>query len=168
MADSKFYKYYNGLPGWGKGLLVVGSLAGGVALYYIGRNTYNAIAKKNQEKKEGAVVDDVKKEQEALTAKGIVPSFSESQYKIWADAMDECFQGWGTCTGDTIWVNLKNDADVLMLIKAFGVRTISSGRWNPEPDLTGALPKIIRSELSGDEIQTVNEVLGKKGITYKF
>ncbi len=169
MATEKgLYKYYKDLPGWGKGLVVIGTLGALTAAYFAGRGIYNSIKDKIAAGKAGATVKDATTQLVVLATAGVLPSYADTQYKIWADAMDSCYQGWGTCTGDTIFVNLKNDADILKLIQAFGVRTISSGKWNPEPDFMGDLPGVIRNELSGSDIDSINQSLAEKGITYKF
>lgn len=158
-------QFIKDLPPWSKGLLAVGALGVVVAL---GLTVRNYIKKKNDSKDSSDAVNEAQNEIKNLAAKGINPTYQPSQYKIWANAAEECFQGYGTCTGDTIFMNMKNDADVLALIKAFGVRTISSGRFNPEPDTVGDLSKIIRSELSISDINAINKILALKGITYKF
>lgn len=156
---------YKDSPQWAKGTVIVVVVAG---LALIAWKAYQIIDEAIKKAKEGKTVNESADELAGLQAQGINPTYTDAQYKIWADAMEECYQGWGTCTGDTVFVNMKNDADILKLIIAFGVRTISSGAWNPEPDLTGDLPKILRSELDADAIDSINKILGRAGIKYRF
>lgn len=165
MAAKKLYDYYEKLPSWGKGIVVVGV---GVAAWTIYNRIYLAIKRSKTEKESKEVVNATISELNRLQKQGIIPSYPEAQFKVWADAAYSCYAGWGTCSGDTIFVNLKNDADVLKLIQAFGVRTIPSGQWNPAPDLTGSLPAVMRDELSNSEINSINKTLAKKGIKYQF
>lgn len=159
------YKYYEGLQPWGKGVAVIGM---GAAIYLL----YDTISKRIKEqrylKDAKRTLDDVSDELKKLTSQGMRPSYSDSQYKIWADVAYTCYAGWGTCSGDTIFVNMKNDSDVLKLIEAFGVRTIPSGRFNPASDFRGTLPQVVRDELNIFEIQRLNNILASKGIKYKF
>jgi len=159
------YRWYKDLPPWAKGVTVV--LTAGVSIVVLWK-TYGIVDAAIAKAKAKRTLTDVNNDLDTLHSQGQKPTYSESQYKIWADAAEQCFQGWGTCSGDTIWVNMKNDTDILMLIKAYGVRTISSGKWNPEPDLVGDLPVAIRSELPGESIQALNESLVEKGIKYQF
>lgn len=159
------YKWYKDLPPWAKGVVVVGGLTGA---FFGGRAVYHLISNAIDKAQKGQALKDVKSDLNNLMLQGIFPSYNDSQYKTWADGMEACYQGWGTCTGDTIFVNMKNDADVLKLIEAFGVRTISSGRWNPAPDFTGDLPAVLRDELTGTDIESINNALGDKKIKFRF
>ncbi len=157
--------YFKQLPTWAKGVIAVGILGiTGIVLY----KGYSWISGMIEKQRQGTALQDTQKELDKLSAAGQVPSYPDIQYELWANAMEECYQGWGTCTGDTIFVNLHNDADMVKLIKAFGVRTIKSGRLNVAPDLTGDLAKVVRDELDETEIGYVNNVLEKNGITYRF
>ena len=158
-------KYYDQLPPWAKGTVAVGALLfTGLALW----KAYGLVTNFWEQQKGSNALKDTTNELEKLQEKQIVPSYPDIQYELWANAIQECFNGWGTCSGDTIFVNLRNDADMIKLIKAFGVRTISSGAWNPAGDTTGDLSKVIRDELSISQIEATNKILVKNGITFKF
>jgi len=157
--------YYKQLPDWAKGTVAVASVATVLIVLYKGYSTIkNYLEKKRLE----SAVADTKGELDNLSQAGVQPSYSDIQYQLWTNAIEQCFQGWGSCEGDTIYVNLKNDADMLKLIKAFGVRTIKSGTWNPASDSTGDLAAITRDELSESQIEGINKTLEKNGIKYRF
>jgi hypothetical protein len=96
-------------------------------------------------------------------------SYADSQYSIWAASLFSCFDGWGTCTSYLdIFKKLKNDTDVLKLVTAFGIKTISSGKGNPSPNFTGTLPGAVNDELDATQIAEINQVLSDNGISYSF
>jgi hypothetical protein len=78
--------------------------------------------------------------------------------------------GYGTDENAIISVfySLKNNADFLALIAAFGTREISSGSWNPEANFNGTLTAALVSELDISEIITLNNILKAKKITYRI
>jgi hypothetical protein len=165
MVKAGFYKYYNELPPWGKAATIIGI---GAAAYFIYQKVSDSVSKKNAILEAKKTLSDINSEIKVLNNKGMKPNYSDSQYKLWADRAFVCYSGWGTCRGDTIFVNMKNDYDVLKLIEAFGIRTIPSGRLNPAPDFTGNLPQVMSDELSTSDIAQINKVLEKNGVTYKF
>jgi hypothetical protein len=165
MAAKKVFDYYDGLPSWAKGAVIVGV---GLAAWTVYNRIYSSIKSGKTVRDSKQVVESAKNEIADLAKSGIYPSYSNAQYKIWADAAFACYSGWGTCSGDTIFVNMKNDADVLKLIEAFGIRTVPSGVLNPIPDFTGSLPAVMRDELRLGEIAEINKKLAQKGIKYQF
>jgi hypothetical protein len=165
MASKKIYDFYEKLPSWGKGVVVIGV---GLAAWTIYNRIYGSIKRNKITRESKETVNATISELGRLMKNGIAPSYPEIQYKVWADAAYSCYAGWGTCSGDTIFVNLKNDADVLKLIQAFGVRTIPAGSFSPFSDFTGSLPAVMRDELSVSEIKSINKTLAQKGIKYQF
>jgi hypothetical protein len=163
--ESKVYQYYKELPPWAKGVVVIGV---GVAAWTVYTRITSTLKNKKSQKESKEVIKYSNDEITKLNKEGVRQSYSDTQYKIWADAAFSCYSGWGTCTGDTIFINMKNDVDVLKLIQAFGVRTIPSGMLNPAPDFTGSLPSVMRDELSGSDLSSINRLLAKKGIKYQF
>ena len=62
---------------------------------------------------------------------------------------------------------MKNDLDVLQLIRAFGKRRSPVNFASLlVPDVT--LPEWLSIGLEANEIKAVNDVLGKKGISFQF
>jgi len=101
---------------------------------------------------------------------GAAPSMNQSKFKEISDKIFNAFEGYGT---DTQTINnqfalLKNNDDVMALIAAYGIREVSSGRYNPLPDFTGNLPETIADEFTQSEISELNSILVKSGITIRF
>ena len=115
------------------------------------------------------------------------PTYSDTQYNQWADSIANAISG--TMYGDVlifspawqttkdIFVQLKNNTDYLMLIKAFGLRDIDGGYFGSnltQVDLPTALGhKMTNVELNGALITPffnngLNQVLAENGITYSI
>jgi hypothetical protein len=166
MTQKGLYKYYEGLPPWGKGVFVVGVGLGAYLLFKVVSDKAKQASAIRDAKK---TLQDVNNDLRNLQNQGVRPSYSESQYKIYADGLFTCFDGWGTCAGYMVtFQQMNNDADVLKLIQAYGVRTIPSGKFNPIPDFTGTLPQALRDELQTIHIMGINNILKNKGIKYQF
>lgn len=101
---------------------------------------------------------------------GSAPTMSSAKFKEIADKIFNAFEGYGT--NYTIINNqfalLKNNDDVMSLISAYGIRDVSSGKYNPLPDFTGNLPETIANELTQSQISEINSILVKSGITIRF
>lgn len=162
------------LPPWGQAVVVIGV---GVAGWVVYSRIRGMALRSRQLRESRQTLQSVATDLSNLTRAGIRPSYPEAQYKIWADALFACYAGWGTCgdvsalltgTDADIFVAMKNDADVLKLISAFGIRKIPSGRFNPMPDFEGSLPAVIRDENSTAYINGINRRFEKVGIKYRF
>lgn len=157
-------KYFDSVPGWQKGFIAI---AGAAAAGYL----FIKLTKKVEEKKQliGATneLNAINQELENIQQPA---SFSQAQYNSWANALFIAMDGFGSDENSiyNIFKLLKNNADLLQLIKAFGIREISSGKFNPEPNVKGTLIQCITSELNAYEISKINSILDKSGITFKF
>lgn len=174
-------EWYKPLPSWAKGAVIVGGL---VLLSYTGFQivgSINAAKKKREaEAKINGYIDDLN----VLTQSGKGPSFSQSQYSQWADALaeqfsacDPTFPGPGcgiigfSDTGKAVKNvinNFSNDADFLALQAAFGTRTIDKyficGGDIKNTTLSGAIANM----LTPGEISCLNGVFQDKQIKYRF
>jgi len=109
-----------------------------------------------------AAKDDEKK----FKAAGQKQSYTDGQYKIFADAIYSA--GFDVMFGtdeDTIYSvmdKMNNDLDVSKLIQAFGTRRIEFSTRND------SLAGFLRSELDSSEMQKVNNILSGKNIKYRF
>ena len=85
-----------------------------------------------------------------------------------ANAIFDAMNGYGT-GNDTIENQLKKlttKSEWDALVRAFGTRTISSGTWNVfQDDFTGTLSDCLNDELDSDELDDVNEILNKIGVS---
>jgi len=158
---------FNQLPGWAKGVVVV---AGTGAALFIGWQIYSAVKGRMAHAGDFAEKADVKDELGSLKTKGIKPSFSDSQYSAWANQLFTAMNGYTSDEAAVyrVFVNMKNNADVLKLIDAYGIRTLSSGNWNPAPDFKGTLSGALSEEFDTKEIAALNDILAKRKITIKF
>ena len=164
---NKTSEVFSQLPPWAKGVL---AMAGIVAIGAVGYVIYKEIKKREADKGNKAENTAANSELADLLRRGIKPSYQKSQYASYANSLWEAMDGYGT-DSDLIMriiANMKNDADFLALSSAYGIRTVSSGAGNPEPDLKGTLSAALASELSNSKIKDINASMAKKGITYKF
>lgn len=155
------------LPTWSKGVIAVALLgAGGFAVYKL----YNYFKKLKEQENIKQEVASTKTEIEKIEATGKKGTLTDLQIQQYANKLQSAFDGYGT-RGDQVYIllaNFKNDIDILNLKRIYGIRKISSGRFNVAGDFEGTLDQTIIDELSKKEISDINLMLGKKGIKYKF
>lgn len=156
-----------GLPGWAKGAIAV---AGTATAIFIAYKVYSAIQKRIKLAGDYKQSGEVKKDLADLIQAGIKPSYTDSEYSSMANKVYTAFDGYTSDPVAVGWVmaRMKNDADVLKLINAYGVRTISSGKGNPTPDFSGTMSSAITDELSTSEVIQLNKILQQRGIKIKF
>jgi hypothetical protein len=168
MANSGAYKVYSELPAWAKGVVVIGGIA---IVYFTGRTIYKGIAKKADAKKDSQTVKDVKDEIKVNQQQGQKPTYPDSQYKAWADAIEKAFDGCDPLETAQNTVNrvvreLKNNTDWLKLVDAYGVRTYDQCGWWMG-SFTGNLYSAISDELDSAEKAYINKLLTERNISYK-
>lgn len=193
---NKAMKIYSELPTWAKGTVVVGGIA---ITYFTARGIWKQIKKNIDAQNAQKSVAETKRDLKDLQNQGINPSYSSSQYLNWSDGIQKVFGGcdWGQPLlstlfdmnynyfglGDVAWSGsgryfsaiidkMKNDADVISLSIAYGVRSYSKcsvlwGLWGGGTS-TGSLTQAVSDELNSDEIKTLNKMLAKKGIKFSF
>jgi hypothetical protein len=185
---NKALNFWNTLPTWAKGVLAVG---GAAAAYFAVKGFLNKL--KEQAAMQNAIQTQKNQENELqnLIKNNIKPSFADSQYKQWADELQNQFDGcdfsvripvspkivwnsnWSSSGAKlaTIVLEFKNDADFLALSTAWGSsRTYDQCGWNPLGDgnFNGNLSQAITDELAQYEINAINDYLSKQGIKYRF
>jgi hypothetical protein len=154
-------KTFNDLPQWAKGVIAVGVVVGGGYLLY----------KYVLKPKSGTEVGQSEVEEEIITAQEQKKlSYPKSAYYSMADAIETAVNGIGTDEQliYTTFRKLKNDADFLMLKKAFGIRNYN-GDYLPYI-LTRAkwgLEATLQNEMSSTELGYVNAILKKAKIKYR-
>lgn len=132
---------------------------GGVAV--IGFVAFRFVKKLTRDDGSGAADDAAK----GLNKKNL--SYPESNYGIWADALEQAMYGSGT-DEDAIYEifgKMNNNDDVLMLIVAFGIR---KNAYFFIPAGSGTLPIWIQDDLKNSEKAKVNEILANNNITIQF
>lgn len=171
------YQFYEGLPSWGKAIVVIGG--GGIAWFGIINPARKLIIKKLDETKAQQTVNKFSSDVSSLSKQGIRPSYSDAQYKAWADKISSQFDGCdfsvailgGYSTSGQTVVDvlklLKNDADFAKLVTAYGVRTYDQcGPFTG--NFTGDLFHAVSDELRDYEIQGLNNQLQLQKINYRF
>lgn len=89
-------------------------------------------------------------------------------YNKMADTIFDAMDGYGTgnSTIEDELKKLKSRSDWDKLVSAFGTRTISSGWGNIfQSDFTGTLPECLNDELDSSELESVNKILNKIGVS---
>jgi hypothetical protein len=107
------------------------------------------------------------------TGQPMRPTLTDSQVRLLVDRIfgaiygDGSFWSGSTAEDEQAVVDAlavpQNDADVVALINAWGVR---SGRWSTAGDLT--LPATVREYLGASDIATINAGFRARGISYTF
>jgi hypothetical protein len=93
---------------------------------------------------------------------------SNLNYTSLANQLFEAFDGYGTDNSVVmgVFAKLTSDADFAALRAAYGVREISSGKFNIfNSNFDGDLQATIVNEMSASEIVKLNQILKSKGIT---
>jgi hypothetical protein len=175
MAKAKLMEVYNGLPNWAKGVVVVGLLG---VTYIVGSQVLSAIRRKKDEKKQLEEINVASNDLNALSRAGVKPTLSNSAYEAISAAIIDAVNGCGTSMAKILsqFEKMKNDADVLMLIKVFGLRKKQRCVFSDDPreDFWSSqtppmsLTAHLQSDLSVSDINEINKTLSKKGIKYQF
>lgn len=160
-------KFISDMPGWAKGVIGV-AIIGGAALgaYMIYKKVKNMKAERDSKKEVGDIDEDLNK----LKKAGKKLTLTASEISSIANNLFTAMDGYGT-NYDMILKNLvrvNNQLDLLAVIKSYGVREISSGKLNPEPNFKGTLGQSFAEELSSTQLNGLNMMLAKKGITQRF
>lgn len=168
MEKSNFAKeQFSSMPPWAKGVIAIGILAGvGFLAYKLIKASKDLKQGKGSREEDRAVNNDLDK----LITNGKGPSLSQSQIMGSANTLFTAMDGYASDESAiySVFAKAKNDADVLAIIKAYGIREVSSGKLNPEPNIKGSLSMALTSELSRTEIGALNMLLAKKGIKHRF
>jgi hypothetical protein len=111
-------------------------------------------------------------EEQALQQEGSssTSTYPDSQFYGWANRLENAMFDIGTDENAIFEVfgSLRTNGDFIKLKQAFGIREYSGG-FLPgfvSPDL--GLDGWIQQELDGSEINELNAILQRKGITYRF
>lgn len=160
-------KFLNDMPGWAKGVIGIATVAAvGISAYLIYKKIKNIQATKDAKKEVGDIENDLDK----LKKLGKKQSITNSEVAGIANNLHTAMNGYGT-DYDAILKNLvkvNNQVDLLAVIKNYGVRKLSSGKLNPAPDFEGTLGQAFSEELTSQQLNGVNSMLAKKGITQRF
>lgn len=106
-----------------------------------------------------------------LMQQGVTPTITATQAQDFASSLVTAFDDCGTDEGTikSVFNQLENTADVLLLIQTYGVRDYKGcfdGDWFS--DHSRNLAQGLTSELSVSDISDLNATLKSKGINYAF
>jgi hypothetical protein len=161
-------KAFNDLPPVAKGIIAV-VMVGGVAL--AAWKTYKYLSDAKQRRLQKSEEKEGRQDLKELIRQGVVPSYPDSQYAAWANQLKESFDGCGTANEQVanIFARMKNDADVLKLNQAYGIREHDNCNWEFKfDDFKGTLPQAIVNELRPEQIAALNKLLSLKNIKYRY
>jgi len=170
MAKGDFAKAsFMNLPTWAKGVIAVGVLG---AVGFIGYKIYKSIESRTGGKPAGDRQEDRgwNKEFDNLNSNASTKAtITQAQMLALATKLFTAMDGYGTDEDAIVNVfkQIKNNADFAGVNAAYGVREVSSGRFNPEPNYKGPLSGALTSELSQYWLDLINKHLASKNITYK-
>lgn len=166
-VKTKAVEYYNGLPGWAKGIVVVGGL--GIAWFGIINPIRKVIMKKLDASKMNQEAKQAGNEVRKLAKDGIFPTITKTQVEAMCNSLNTAFSGPGTDEFAiyTVMSQLNNEADIYLLIDSYGVRTYTSSHFL-ESARNYSLSAAISDELDGSEKNIVNAILKKNGIKFRF
>lgn len=143
--------------------MVVGLIIGGFIVYRVTKKIIKE--KDNREELQEGYNELDKFNQNPSTAQKIT-NFQAEQY---ANIIFNAVNGYTTDEDAVgkVFYKLNNNADFLALSKAFGIRKISSGYLNPEPDYKATLTEAITIDFSVTEKKVLNNILAKKKIKFR-
>jgi hypothetical protein len=164
MAKGELFKQ---LPPWGKGVIAVGILAG---VGFVDYAVYKRLKKDKELAGAKKELDSVAQATADLTKAGQKPTLDSFKLAQIANQIHSALNGYGTDENGVYraFTNVKTDLDVVNLTKAYGIRKLSSGNWNPAPDFEGTLGQSLTEELDPKEMAALNNLIAKKGIKYRF
>lgn len=143
------------------GLLVAGGIA---VLYYVNEWLGGDTTR-------GQLPDAAASELAQLKASGTVPTMTDTEAETYASELVAAFDDCGTDMNavENVFRQMHNRADVLLLIKTYGVRSFkgcfdgdyfSSHTWN--------LAQAMTAEFSSSNFEDVNKILADNGVNYTF
>jgi hypothetical protein len=145
------------------GIVVVGLVILGIIIFFIVQN-YNKNKGNRAENKEN------EKELKGLNNNPkTAQKITKSEAAAMANAIFAAIDGYGTDSAAVSkqLMRLQNHADWLALSDAFGIREISSGKLNPEPNFKGTLQSCLTNEFGATDTtftNLLNKYFKAKGI----
>lgn len=165
-------KIFQGLPQWAQGVIGI-AIVGGIG--FIGYKLYSAIQKakalESATEENQATSDEVKN----LIKKGVQPSLNKTQLISTVNGIKQAWMDYDAITRPhyVMWirelVKVKNDLDILNLIKTYGNQDIKFPFTKfTVSDFSGNLTQSAKNFLNNDELKASNNLLARKGIKYRF
>jgi hypothetical protein len=177
MAKHSVYDWYVDLPKWARGTIIVG---GTVVVVGVAYTIYMSIKKAKQDAIDNAAAISAANDLANLANQGVRPTMTDTVFETYSQSIVVALQG---CTEDeqtvfNIMSSMQNTADILELVKVFGVRKVEpcavSSPISWALDLTGlksfggGLPSVMTWGLNSSQIQQINDDFSTRGINFKF
>lgn len=166
-----FFKYFQELPPLAKTIITITVIVAVIVIVFwirSGIKKAGAKAKANQ---------NFNNDYGNAVAQGQKPTYPASNYQIFADKIYEAGCAGVFCYGTDeeaifdVFKQMKNDVDVLLLIKAFGLREERGTICVPfleENCSRMPLGQFLQTELSASNFSEINNILAKNSIVFKF
>ena len=170
-------KFYNDLPNWAKGVVAIGGV---LIVGIFGFKIYQDTKRKKDLKQAGQSADEANAELQNLSSKGIKPTITATQATNFSSSLVQAMNGCGTDENMiySVFSKLKNDADLYLLIRQFGVRfytpcpasnPVSYAKFLVDDKAFGGdLATWLSYDLSSSEISKINKILSNNKIKYQF
>lgn len=155
-------------PSFARTLVIIA----GIALLFLGIFWYRSYRKRKQQEQQ--FEDDYDNLVEGSNQKA---TYLKTNYQQFADKIYEAGCSGIFCYGTDedaiydIFQKMENELDVLLLVKAFGLRSPRGGVCIPIPgamECEISLGPWLQGELEDDEFAEINKILTQKGIKYPF
>jgi hypothetical protein len=162
-VDTKFAKEsFKGLPTWAKGVISIGIFAG--VAYAIWKVT----KKLGEEPLRDATEDKQIKDELAEEIKKTPLTYGTSQYATFANNIQEAGYDVGTDEEAiySVFRKIKNNADYLALLKAWGKPTRTIYEWGIGRKKT--LTQFLHNEMDSSEIKKINTILSNNKVKYRI
>lgn len=175
--QNKVLTYYKELPSWGKGAVSVIGVSLAAYLIY---KVYNSIKEKRDLKEANIAAIMAEEELRELSQNGVRPTYSKSQYESFSQKLVEAMNGCGTTEESVyeVFKAMRNKADALSLISAFGIRyyrpcaatePISYIKFLADNKAFGGpLQTWLEYDLDSSEIKKINDILKSNRVNYQF
>lgn len=145
------------------------AIVGGVVVFAIVLPIIKFVRGKLDQSKTQREVVQAGKEVQKLAKQGIHPTISKAQAESMSNTLKVSFSGLGTSTLAVydVFKQLKNEADLFLLIDVYGIRTYQGAWWwNDAKKFT--LSEAINDEMGVDQRRHLNKILSDKGIKFQF
>jgi hypothetical protein len=165
---------FTGLPKWAQGLIAV-AIVGGAG--FVGYKIYKQLQLTTEEKggkEELNSASDLSRELE----KKMKPTLNSYQLNsivnqlVSALSNTQSFVGFGKrgVSESALYkafANVKNDLDVINLVRAYGIKTLPSNNFFVE-NFKGTLNQALTTLCGKEQLDALNNMLSRKGIKYRF
>jgi hypothetical protein len=165
-------KIFQGLPQWAQGVIGI-AIVGGIG--FIGYKIYSAMQKAKA--LESATEENQATSEEAknLIKKGVKATLNKAQLISAVNGLKQAFSDYDAITRPHYTeflreiVKVKNDLDMLNLLKAYGNQDIKFPFTKfTVSDFSGNLTQTTKNFLNNQELAASNNLLARKGIKYRF